>query len=154
MISKVMWVWSELTVVNKVMRLSLILFTDRREGTSCIWWYLCKILVNSTEVRLLSQTDKLLACHCITILLWNPIIHYHVHKSLPRNHILRHFHMHTVSVTSVLLLSFRLHVSLRSLQTFRYNFFMHLSSLVYKLLFSQSVLTVSYDTVIGIRPRL
>lgn len=142
-----MWVWSELTVVNKVMRLSLILFTDRREGTSCIWWYLCKILVNSTEVRLLSQTDKLLACHCITILLWNPIIHYHVHKSLPRNHILRHFHMHTVSVTSVLLLSFRLHVSLRSLQTFRYNFF-------YAFVISciqTSIFSISFDSVLWYR---
>jgi hypothetical protein len=107
---------------------------------------------NCIEVRLLSQPDNLLACHCIAILLRNPIIHYHVHKSLPRYRILKHFHMHTVSVTSVLLLSFRLHISLRSLQTFRYNFYMYLSSLSRELIASQSALKVSCDTVISVRP--
>lgn len=92
---------------------------------------------NSTEVRLLNEPDNLLACRCIAILLWNTIIHYHVHKSLPRYRILKHFHMHTVSVTSVLLLSFRLHVSLRSLQTFQYNFHMYFSSLSCELIVSQ-----------------
>lgn len=93
---------------------------------------------NSTEVRLLSETDNLLACHWIAVLLWNPLIHYHVHKSFPKYRILRHFHMRTLSVTSVLLLSYRLNVSLRSPQTFRYNFYMNLLSLSCELIVSQS----------------